>query len=184
MLQLKRLLHSRGGQSLIEFAIATPILLFLFLGAFDVGVMISDKVVAGYSVRQGARLASELGGTQTNPGMTTLQLDQDVVKNVLTVAKAMNYSVITEVDIYRPTNPNGNLTLGTDQLNRYDINGNLMANSAGNPPFPITNRSQTPPGETSIGIKLFWTYHPPSGGLSFTANLTEFAVMKASPVLI
>lgn len=175
----RRLRNKSAGQSVIEFALATPVLLYLFTGAFDVSVMISDKVVAGYAVRQGARLAGELGGSQTNPAATTAQLDHDIVKNVLAVAQAMNYSVIQEVDVYQPSRADGVYTPG-DPIDKYDVNGNSMGVSS----FPITARNQIPPNETSIGVRLLWVYHPPTGGLSFTITLNEFAVMKASPVLV
>ncbi len=167
------------GQSIIEFALATPVLLYLFLGAFNVGVLISDKVIAGYAVRQGARLAAELGGSQTNPGSTTGQIDADIVRNVLGVARAMDYSVIQEVDVYQPSNPNGQYTSG-DPVNRYDASGNQL----GAPSFPIANRQQVPPNETSIGVRVLWVYSPPTGGFGFSINLSEYAVMKAAPVLV
>ena len=44
----------KSGQSLIEFAIATPMLIGLLLGAFNVGVLASNKVIAGNATRQGA----------------------------------------------------------------------------------------------------------------------------------
>src|SRR5229473_55366 len=80
------------AQSIIELAIATPVLITLLLGAFDVGVMVSDKVIAGAACRQGARLAAEIGGQRTNPSMNQTQADAVVVRNVLAVAQAMNYS--------------------------------------------------------------------------------------------
>src|SRR2546423_11074057 len=55
------------GQSLIELAISTPLLIFMLFGVFNTAVMISDKVIAGSACRQGARLAAEIGGSPTNP---------------------------------------------------------------------------------------------------------------------
>ena len=63
------------GQSLAEMAVVIPVLVFLLMGGFDASVMISDKITAGYAVRQGARLAAEIGGSQT----TSLTTDQDPV---------------------------------------------------------------------------------------------------------
>src|SRR6202158_3035508 len=61
------LIHRRAkrGQSLAEMAVVIPVLVFLLMGGFDATVMISDKITAGYAVRQGARLAAEIGGSQT-----------------------------------------------------------------------------------------------------------------------
>jgi Flp pilus assembly protein TadG len=166
------------AQSIVELAIATPVLLFLILGAFDVGVMVSDKVIAGAACRQGARLAAEIGGQRTNPGLTTAQVDADIVRNVLAVAQAMNYSTIQNVYIYQPLNPDGDLHPG-DPVDQF--------NSAGNPvggqTFPLTSRNQVPPNETPIGVRIEWQYNPPTGFASFTVQLSEHTAFLASPVL-
>ncbi len=171
--------HRQLGQSIVELAIATPVLIFLLLGTFNTAVMISDKVIAGSACRQGARLAAEIGGQLTNPNLTTDQVDQDVVRNVLAVANAMNYSTLATITIYAPTNPNGDFNVGTDLYNQYNAAGTKLHQT-----FFLTNRNQTPPSETSIGVRLDWSYVPPTGFQSFTINLNEHAVFKASPVLV
>jgi Flp pilus assembly protein TadG len=167
------------GQSIVEFAIATPVLLVLLLGAFNTGVMISDKVIAGAACRQGARLAAEIGGQITNPLLTTAQVDANIVKNVLAVASAMNYSTLSTITIYAPVNPDGDFHAG-DSYNQYNTAGNLVAGGG----FTLAQRIQVPPNETSIGVRLDWAYVPPTGFQSFNINLNEHAVMKASPVLV
>src|SRR5713101_1120347 len=97
----------RRGQSLAELAVAIPVIFFLLMGGFDASMMISDKVTSGSAVRQGARLAAELGGSQTNPNGTTASVDQQIVRNVLAVARGMTSATITEIDIYGPTAANG-----------------------------------------------------------------------------
>src|ERR1700730_16075870 len=93
----------QGGQALVELAISVPVLLWLLLGAFDASGMVSDKVIAGYATRQGARLAAEIGGSETNnPPANQASIDQGIVQNVLAVARAMNYSSLQEIDIYAP----------------------------------------------------------------------------------
>jgi Flp pilus assembly protein TadG len=166
------------AQSIVELAFATPVLVWLLLGAFDVSVMVSDKVIAGAACRQGARLASEIGGQQTNPGLTTAQVDAEVVKNVLAVATAMNYSTITNIYIYDPQQPDGDLHAG-DAVDHYDGSGNLV----GSITFPLSNRIQVPPNETPIGVRIEWTYHPPTGFATFNVNLSEHTTFLASPVL-
>jgi Flp pilus assembly protein TadG len=166
------------GQSIVELAIATPVLLWLILGAFDVAVMVSDKVIAGAACRQGARLAAEIGGQKTNPGLTTTQVDQDVVKNVLAVAQAMNYSTITNIYVYSPQQPDGDLHLG-DPVDHYDGSGNLV----GAQTFQLTARNQVPPNETPIGVRIEWNYNPPTGFATFAIGLSEHTVFLASPVL-
>jgi Flp pilus assembly protein TadG len=167
------------GQALVELAISVPVLLWLLLGAFDASVMVSDKVIAGYATRQGARLAAEIGGIETNPTLTTSQVDNDVVQNVLAVATAMNYSSLQEIDIYAPRDPTGLFNPGTDLYSKYTGTGAFVSSN-----FPITAREQIPPNETSIGVRLTWVYHPPTGFATFTINLNEFTVMKTAPVLV
>ncbi|TMC09570.1 MAG: pilus assembly protein [Chloroflexi bacterium] len=169
----------QGGQALVELAISVPVLLWLLLGSFDATVMVSDKVIAGYATRQGARLAAEIGGLETNPGVTTAQVDQDIVRNVLAVAIAMNYSTLTELDIYAPRSATGVLNKATDLYDQYDGAGN---NQNGYP-FGINLREQIPPNETSIGVRLVWSYHPPTGFATFTISLNEYTVLRAAPVL-
>jgi hypothetical protein len=176
------------GQAIIEVAIATPVLIGLLLGAFNVAVLISDKVVAGYAVRQGARLAAEEGGTDTNPlPATTASIDQDIVKNVLAVAQAMNYSTLLDIYIYRADAaalPSGDISdppAAGVHYNRYNGVSGAQVGALG---FPISERSQIPPNETSIGVKLIWTFAPPTGTFTFTIRLSEYAVMRAAPVLL
>lgn len=166
------------AQSIVELAIATPVLIALLLGAFDVGVMVSDKVIAGAACRQGARLAAEIGGQRTNPGMSQAQADAVVVRNVLAVATAMNYSTIRFVYIYSPQQPDGDLHPG-DLVDQFDASGN----PAGPQTFLFQNRNQVPPNETMIGVRIEWTYNPPTGFSSFTVQLSEHTMFLASPVL-
>jgi hypothetical protein len=167
------------GQALVELAISVPVLLWLLLGAFDASVMVSDKVIAGYATRQGARLAAEIGGLETNPGLTTLQVDNNIVQNVLAVADAMNYSTLQEIDIYSPRAASGIFNSGTDLYSRFNGNGTFVSSN-----FPISSREQIPPNETSIGVRLLWVYRPPTGFATFTIVLNEFTVMKTAPVLL
>ncbi|HYM51523.1 MAG TPA: TadE/TadG family type IV pilus assembly protein [Candidatus Limnocylindrales bacterium] len=172
----------RRGQSLAEIAIAIPVLIFLLMGGFDASLMIVNKLSAGYAVRQGARLAAELGGSQTNPSATTAQIDNQILRNVLAVTRGMNSATISEIDIYAPRQADGTYTNG-DPLDQYFISpgGGI---SSGVQTFPIANRNQTPPNETSIGIRLVWVYNAPAGVFPKNMQLSDYAVMKAAPILL
>lgn len=174
----KKTQRRQWGQSLIELAVSTPLLVWLLLGTFDTGVMVSDKVIAGAACRQGARLSAEIGGQQTNPGLTTAQADQDVVKNVLAVANAMNYSTITDIFIYQPTQADGDYHAG-DPVDHYNSSGSLVGSIG----FPLTSRNQIPPNETPIGVRIEWNYNPPTGLAAFSIHLSEHTTFLASPVL-
>jgi Flp pilus assembly protein TadG len=170
--------RSQAAQSIVEFAVSAPVLILLLLGAFDASVMISDKVIAGAACRQGARLAAEIGGQITNPTLTTSQVDADVIKNVLAVASAMNYSTITHIYIYQPLQPDGDYHAG-DPYDLFDAAGNNLRQG-----FPLVSRNQVPPNETPIGVRVEWNYSPPSGLPGFNLSLSEHAVFMASPVLV
>ena len=173
-------LSGRRGQSLAEMAVVIPVLVFLLMGGFDATVLITNKVTAGYAVRQGARLAAELGGTQTNPAASTQNYDQQVVRNVLAVTRGLTAAGVMESDIYAPSKADGSYTAG-DPVDQYLISGTTL--SPGKQTFPVSNRNQTPPDETSIGIRVVWRYSPPAGVFPQNMQLTDYAVMKAAPVL-
>jgi len=174
--------HRQLGQSLVELAILTPLLALLLMGSFDASIMISDKVTSGSAVRQGARLAAELGGSQTNPGVSTTAIDMQIVHNVLAMAAGMSSATVQEIDIYAPTSPDGSYQPGADPVDQYLISpaGSV---TTGVQTFPITNRRQTPPNETSVGVRLVWKYSPPGGIFPRNMILSDYSVMKAAPIL-
>ena len=180
---MKSLSHPRNmrGQSLAEMAVVIPVLVFLLMGGFDASVMISDKITAGYAVRQGARLAAEIGGSQTTP-LTTAVVDQQIIRNVLAVARGLTSATPTEIDIYAPSRADGSYQAG-DPLDQYIISAGGGV-SAGTQTFPVQNRQQTPPNETSIGVRILWTYSPPAGIFPSNMRIADYAVMKAAPLLI
>lgn len=171
----------KRGQSLAEMAVVIPVLVFLLMGGFDASVMISDKITAGYAVRQGARLAAEIGGSQTTSATTDV-VDKQIIKNVLAVARGLTSATPTEVDIYSPTRPDGSYQPG-DPVDQYFISSGGGI-TPGIQTFPVQNRQQTPPNETSIGVRILWTYTPPAGIFPSNMQLADYAVMKAAPLLI
>jgi len=189
--------RSQLGQSIVEIAIAAPVLIALLLGAFDTAVLVSDKVIAGAACRQGARLGAELGGTITNtvvPTMTLAEADAYITRNVLAVAKAMNYSTLTDMYIYSPIQVDGNLPIngsgnptGGEYYDWFKVTGTAGSYTIQPPTYgagglTLDRRLQVPPTETPIGVKLRWSYAPPTG-LGLNVVLTEYAVFLAAPVL-
>jgi Flp pilus assembly protein TadG len=174
---LSRLGRGRqAGQSLVELAVAAPLLLVLLTGVVNIGVFASDKVMAGYAARAGARLAAVLG---SGNGLTTSQIDQQVVQGVLAGAANLTFATVTEIDVYSPASANGSFNSATDPYNSYNGSGSVTHSG-----FANTARNQTPPGETSIGVRVAWTYAPPTGSAnSINVQSSEYTVMKAAPLL-
>lgn len=173
----------RHGQSIVELAILMPFLALMLMGGFDASIFVSDKVTTVSAVRQGARLAAELGGAQTNPGATTAQIDMQIVDNVLAMNSGLTSASVQEIDIYNPTRPDGSYQPGVDPVDQYFVGANGSV-SSGALTFPIRNRKQSPPNETSIGVRLVWKYSAPAGIFPRTMMLSDYAVMKAAPVLV
>ena len=147
----------QAGQAAVELALVLPTLLVLLFGTFNVGILIVDKVVAAYAARQGARLAAVLGS-------------------------GLVYGTVTEVDIYRAdvtgAVSDGSFTSAVNPYDRYDGACNQLSQG-----FPASARAQTPPNEVSIGVWIKWQYVTPTGYQSASLTLTEYCVMKTSPVL-
>jgi Flp pilus assembly protein TadG len=175
----------QAGQSVVEFALAIPVLLTLLFGVLNIGVLITDKVVAAFATRQGARVAAELGNA-AGSGLTLQQVDQNIEQTVLASAANLGFATITEVDIYQAdatgAPANGSFNPATDPYDSYVApfapNGTSV-----NQTFSLNKRNQVPPGETSIGVRLLWTYTPPTGYQSFSLQLSDYTVMKATAVL-
>ena len=172
--------HGQSGQSVVELAIALIfVLLPMLFGMVNIGVLITDKLVAAYAARQGARLASQLGNG-TSSGMTTLQIDQSVCQTLLASAPNLAYATVTEIDIYQADvgGSTSGTFIGSQPYDSY--NASCTQTHQG---FPNTSRTQIPPNETSIGVNLKWKYSTPTGYQSFSLTLSDYAVMKAAPVL-
>jgi Flp pilus assembly protein TadG len=164
------------GQSVVELAVAVPVLVLLLMSVFNMTVLISDRLIAGYATRTGARMAAELGDGQG--GLTTAQVDQQIEESVFASSTNLDFATISRIDIYHPTRSDG-AWLSTDPQDSYDVNRNAI----GTPTYPVTIRKVTPPNEDSIGVRIVWQYTPATGIYSFTVALSEYTVMKEAPVL-
>src|SRR6202022_1223686 len=91
--------RKKRAQSLVELAVTIPVMAILLLGGFDCTMLIWDKLAAGYAVRQGVRLASELGGRQTNPTATQAAIDKKIARNVLAITKTSSTAAETPLPV-------------------------------------------------------------------------------------
>ena len=154
----------KRGQSLVELALTVPVMALLLLGGFDCTMLVWDKLVAGYAVRQGARLASEIGGRQTNPTATQANVDKKIVRNVLAVTSSWAYGSLQELDIYGATRTDGVLQQ-TDYQDQFDGSGNPLP--GGLQTLTLERRTQSPPTRPRSGSG--WCGNSPSQlGLSAT----------------
>ena len=62
-----RLAGQPGGQTLLEFALVAPLMLFFLLALVDFGIAIDRRLVLDHAVREGARFASVGAGALGEP---------------------------------------------------------------------------------------------------------------------
>lgn len=62
-----RLAGQPGGQTLLEFALVAPLMLFFVLALVDFGIAIDRRLVLDHAVREGARFASVGAGALGEP---------------------------------------------------------------------------------------------------------------------
>lgn len=172
----KRAGPATRGQAAVEFALVVPIVALLLFGGLNVTLLIGDDIKAGYAVRAGVRLASELGGRQTNPSATTASIDARVVADVLAAVRNSAFATTDEVDIYAVTSNDGTMQPG-DLADTFDGSGRPMSVQT----FPLELRLQSPPNETSLGVRLRWHYTTALLGFGQAATAT-YAVMRCAPV--
>jgi Flp pilus assembly protein TadG len=172
--------RNQHGQSLAETAIVAPVLLLLVLGALNVGMYVSDMLNAGTASRQAARLAALLGGGKhVTPAPQTSAYDQQIVQAVQAASNNIVYASVTEIDIYQPaTNSDGSYAPSTDPADEYNGNGTARTKQT----FPLSSRSQTLPTETPIGVRVVWTYQPPTGVGFPTATASQYTVFRSLAV--
>jgi Flp pilus assembly protein TadG len=177
---VRRLLSREGGrgQSLVEVAITTPVLLALIMGLFDAGTLVIDQVTMTGAAREGARLAAAMGGTQSNPGDTHCELDGTIVQGVLAVASSARFATVTEIDVYQPTSSDGSYVAG-NPVNRYDGSGS----SIGPCSYTMAMRTQDIPNEAQIAVRVIWKYQPPMLFVSKTAlTMSQYTTMMMAPI--
>jgi Flp pilus assembly protein TadG len=111
-------LASQRGQSLLEFALIAPFVLFLLLALVDFGIAIDRRIVLDHAVREGARYAS-VGGQALTNGTTATAGD---VSNY-TSAQAQGIVPSSGVDItYQNCNPNGDVGDNVKVTANYNYN--------------------------------------------------------------
>ena len=170
----------QAGQSLVETAIAAPVLLLLLLGALNIGIYVTDMLSAGTASRQGARLASLLGGGKNvTPSPSTASYDREIVQAVLASASTMVSANVTEIDIYQPTtNSDGSYATGGDPADEFNGDGTAR----GKQTFPLSARNQTLPNETPIGVRVVWTFQPPTRVGFGALTSSQYSVFRAMAV--
>lgn len=143
------------GQSLVEFALISPILLFMLLGVIDTGLLLATKNTVAYACRQGARLMEAYGAgnsASSNPDPSILQAMVDALRSSGTSLKGLKSITF----YYAPQT--GIAQQGDNNTAHIVYTYNVMTNSwtplAGVGSFTASTRSS---GQY-VGITMQYTY--------------------------
>lgn len=91
--------HEDFGATLIEMAVALPLLLLLVIGTIEVGVAFKDYLTVSAASREGARIAALAG---TNP-----QSDCAVVVGIANLLSTADLNRIDRIEIYQAAEGTG-----------------------------------------------------------------------------
>lgn len=172
-------LHSRRGQSLVEFALILPVIMFLLLGMIEMGFAVNHNVAIQTATRQGSRVGSILvnGDTKCYTGNTTLAnaVDPAIISSVegaLTSPGSMvDETQVTSVEIFG-VSPSGTAHGTGSDLFVYNSSTKHFV-ASGTAGWPAINRcgAVTGPlpngGAPLIGVRITYNYRfvTPLGGL-------------------
>jgi len=100
-MRLRRKFRSRRGQSVVEFALILPVIMFLLLGMIEMGFAINHNTSMVTATRQGARVGSELvdGNKRDGKGGITTPGSTDVDTQIIAAVQGVLISPGSPVDI-------------------------------------------------------------------------------------
>ena len=179
---MKRWLRSRSrrGQSVVEFTLILPVIMFLMLGMIEMGYAINHNTSIVTATREGARVGSELvnGSSVRHCGDSTHAADVDA--NIIAATEGVLRSpgspvavaqvtsiVIFEVDEHGTKTGNQNTWISavTGTAPNYVANGDVIpgtttklffkANGVGS--YPASGRCGASPAH-GIGVQIIYTY--------------------------
>jgi Flp pilus assembly protein TadG len=168
----RRTLRASGGQSLAEFALVLPVLLFLLFAVLEGSLATFTVVTARYAAGEAAQLVSEYA----NAAGTDTAAVQSVRTGPL---GATSLATVTHVDIYHLLQQgNGQLTVDTSKYNSYLPNGTAISVT-----WPPASRDVSNGVSDFAGLTIYFQYNWFAGGLLGTGplQLTQIADVRLEP---
>jgi Flp pilus assembly protein TadG len=151
---------------MVEFALVTPVLLFLLFATLDGSLLLFTVGSARFAAGEGAQTVAELGN-DPNADKLAIKVIHDGPLNQTGLA------TISKIEIYRETQAgNGALSQDNANTNAYDINGTAI----GSTPWPSTGRNIKAGTSDFVGLRISYKYGwnvgvlLPGGPLSLTQN--------------
>lgn len=194
-MRLRRKFRSKRGQSVVEFALILPVIMFLLLGMIELGFAINHNTSIVTATRQGARVGSELVDgyrkCRLTDDTTSQSVDTQIVAAVegalVSPGSPVAVTQVTKIEIFQydtdhATRVAGKVNTWVKAVDAYGApNGTpipnttqklyFKSNDATPPPWRAYTRCGSATAQ-SIGVSITYTYKfiTPLGGL-----ITAFA---------
>jgi Flp pilus assembly protein TadG len=199
-----RRFRSKRGQSLVEFTLILPVIMFLVLGMTEMGFAINHNTSIVTATRQGARVGSELvdgvnrDGKQTSASAASNAVDPLIIAAVegvlVSPGSPVNISQVTKIEIFLADSTTGAMTgsvntwipgTGTQIPGTSPAQYLHFSKTGGN----WNTWTRTGGGTAqSIGVRITYTYKfiTPLGGIlaAFNTNqitMTDQTIMAMEP---
>ncbi len=186
----RRARRSERGVTMIESAIATPVVLLLIFGVLEFGLLFKDYLSLANGVRDGARLASALG--------TDVNTDYKVIESALKRMPAVNRNQVRRIVIFKADSADSEVPSAcrtasvTNVCNSYsgadfdrpeeDFHGGLGAPDRFWRPTSRKDRLSDPPDYVGVWIEV--RHEAATGILPLSKDLTEEVVMRIEPARV
>jgi hypothetical protein len=170
--------RTRRGQSLVEFALILPVIMFLFLGMVEMGFAVNHNTSIVTATRQGARVGASLGNGSsihhcndlTNAGTVDALIIAAVEGVLVSPGSPVVVQQVTEIDIFEvdelgaktgKTNP---WTSSVDSFGNPtgdpvpgSLTGQKLYFHAGTGTYPASGRCGAAPAH-GIGVTITYNY--------------------------
>jgi hypothetical protein len=123
---VKKIIHSKKGQSLIELTLLFPLMLLMVYGVVEVGQIISTYLTLTHTTREGANLTSR--GTDPD---TALQAIKDAANPTIRDDNQSQWRIIYTEIVQRPATPCSTPPTGCEFMVSDKVDGQLYRGSFG-----------------------------------------------------
>jgi len=177
----RRARRERGAVA-IEAALLTPLLILLFFGIIEFGMLFKDYLAVTSSVRAGARMAS------AEPRVSSF--GADAVAQVAKEGTAIDMGSVDELWVYKaaasgyPVGSNGSSFNACSSCIKYHWNSGTKKFDAYSTTWTSTqqNACSGDANHDSIGVYMKFTYQGVTGLIFNEMPLEEHTVMSLEPI--
>jgi Flp pilus assembly protein TadG len=164
--------RDEGGQTLVEFALVAPVLLFMFFGVLEGSLLVFTMGTYRYAAAQGASQDAELGDASNADTQAVSSIQSGPVGQT-------GLATVQHIDIYRLIQQSdGHFTVDSTKYNSYNLNGTAISVT-----WPPSARNVRNGSTDFLGLTIYYQYQWKSGTLlrSSPLNLTQTFYVRLEP---